>query len=140
MSQLRRRGIVFHARTRADFHWMEPARRNLDWRLLEGMSAAGGDVLYIGYETTDDRTAVAWNKGYRGGECPRNRLEEDTRILHDYGFWIHGMFMPGPRRWGALADSILQFARANRLESIQVAALAPFPGTSLLRQNRELEI
>ena len=136
MSRLVGRGIRFNAQTRIDFHWIDGDRKSLDVPLLQAMQAAGGDILYIGYETIDDTTASGWKKGYRGAQTLRQRLAQDTRILHDYGFWIHGMFVLAPEHGSQIADGIVEFARRNHLESLQVAALTPFPGTPLFEQMR----
>jgi hypothetical protein len=102
------------------------------------MRRAGCDVLYVGYETVDDSTADEWGKGYRGGNGLRlrQRLEQDTRILHDNGFWIHGMFVLGPGHGRQDAADILHFARRNKLETLQVSILTPLPGTPLFGQMR----
>ena len=136
MERLRPLRITFDAQTRADFHWADPYRKSLDKELLAAMRKGGGDVLYIGYETIDDSTAARWHKGYRGGGALRARLLEDTRILHDNGFWIHGMFVLGPQHGQAAADGIVQFARQSSLETMQISILTPFPGTPLYEEMR----
>jgi len=128
--------LRFNAQVRADFHWLDRSRRRRDEMLLRGMRAAGGDVLYIGYETIDDETAREWRKGYRGQGTLAARLAEDTRILHDNGFWIHGMFVLGPQHTRATAERIVSFARRCKLETLQISILTPFPGTPLMEQMR----
>jgi hypothetical protein len=100
------------------------------------MRKAGGDVLYIGYETIDETTAENWHKGYRGRGSLESRLREDSRILHDHGFWIHGMFVLGPEHTEGTADQIVKFARRCDLETLQISILTPFPGTPLMDQMR----
>lgn len=128
--------LRFNAQVRADFHWLNRARRQRDDALLRGMRKAGGDVLYIGYETIDDSTAKEWRKGYRGRGSLESRLMEDTRILHDNGLWIHGMFVLGPQHTRTTADQIVAFARRCELETLQISILTPFPGTPLMDQMR----
>jgi len=127
-------GLRFNAQVRADFQWLDARRRRLDESLLEAMHKAGGDVLYIGYETIDDATAREWHKGYRGDRPLRERLLEDTHILHSSGFWIHGMFVLGPQHTSDTADGIVRFARQAKIESIQISILTPLPGTALFRE------
>jgi len=126
--------LQFSAQARIDFAWMDKERTRLDEPLLCAMKRAGGDVLFIGYETIDDSTAAEWGKGYHGGRTLQDRLRQDTRILHDNGFWIHSMFMLGPRHTEQDANDIVRFARRNDIESLQISVLTPFPGTPLFRQ------
>jgi len=128
-------GIAWNAQARLDFHWQDPReRRRCDERLLRAMRRSGGDVLYVGYETIEEETAREWKKGYQGPGSLEARSAEDTRILHDAGFWIHGMFMVGPEHGEGTFDRIVQFARRHRIESIQISALTPFPGTAIFKQ------
>jgi len=129
-------GVRFNAQVRVDFPWVDRSRRQVDSRLLRSMGRAGADVLYIGYETVDDQTAEDWHKGYRGDRPLRARLREDTHILHDNGFWIHGMFVMGPQHTESTTGDIVRFARDNRLESLQISILTPFPGTALFEEMR----
>ncbi len=129
-------GLRFYAQTRADFHWRDAVRTEVDKDLLTAMKLAGADVLCIGYETIDDKAASDWGKGYRGERPLRQRLMQDTEILHDNGFWIHGMFVLGPQHTQADADGIVDFARDSAMESIQISVLTPFPGTLLFDQMR----
>jgi len=100
------------------------------------MRRAGGDVFYIGYETIDDATAKQWHKGYQGDGALTTRLMEDTHILHNNGFWIHGMFVLGPQHDERTADRIVRFARRSGMETLQISVLTPFPGTPLMEQFR----
>jgi len=124
----------FNAQTRADFCWEDRSRRRRDQQLLRLMRRAGAGVLYVGYETIEDSTAAEWRKGYHGAGSLEARLAEDTDILHDSGFWIHGMFVLGPGHTNAAAGRIVDFARRCDIESLQVSVLTPFPGTPLFRQ------
>jgi len=127
--------IAWSAQARLDFHWLDPReRRRCDEALLRAMRKSGGDVLYVGYETIEEDTAREWKKGYQGPGDLESRSAEDTRILHDAGFWIHGMFMVGPEHGESTIDRIVRFARKHRIESIQISALTPFPGTALFKQ------
>lgn len=128
--------IRFNAQTRVDFPWQDAARTQLDKPLLRAMNRAGGDVLYIGYETIDQATATQWHKGYRGTGELRDRLKDDTKVLHDSGFWIHAMFVMGPQHTPDTADQILQFARQSKIETLQISILTPMPGTPLFQEMR----
>jgi radical SAM superfamily enzyme YgiQ (UPF0313 family) len=128
--------LRFNAQVRVDFHWQDGARRCRDDTLLRRMRKAGGDILYIGYETLDESTARQWCKGYGGRGSLESRLLEDSRIIHENGFWIHGMFVLGPQHTRRTADQIVAFARRSELETLQISILTPFPGTPLMAEMR----
>ncbi len=79
--------IAWNAQVRLDFHWRNAARRDeSDTDLLRLMRRAGGDTLYVGYETIEDETASA--PGRRATAAPgtlAERAAEDTRILRRAG-------------------------------------------------------
>ncbi|MFP3937848.1 MAG: B12-binding domain-containing radical SAM protein [Phycisphaerae bacterium] len=127
----------FNAQARVDFHWADRSRRKRDEELLRILRRGGGDVLYVGYETIDDETARQWRKGYRGAHRLEQRLSEDTKILHDSGFWIHGMFVLGPEHTQRTAEKIVDFSLRNSLETMQISILTPLPGTPLMDQMRK---
>jgi len=124
----------FEAQARVDFYWQDGARRRRDERLLKLMRRAGGDILYVGYETIDDSTARRWRKGYRGPGSLEKRLREDTKALHESGFWVHGMFVLGPEHDKRTAETIVDFARRSHIESMQISILTPLPGTPLMEE------
>jgi radical SAM superfamily enzyme YgiQ (UPF0313 family) len=126
--------VRFNAQTRADFAWLDRSRGRVDRPLLRLMRRAGGDVLYIGYETVDDATAAHWHKGYSGPLSLRQRLMQDSRILHDSGFWIHGMFVLGPQHTCDTARQIVEFSRQAQIETMQISILTPLPGTPLFEE------
>jgi anaerobic magnesium-protoporphyrin IX monomethyl ester cyclase len=127
--------IAWNGQVRLDFHWRDPSRRTeSDHELLRLMHSAGGDTLYVGYETIEDETARQWNKGYRGAGALAQRAAEDTRILRRAGFWVHGMFILGPQHDHSTAAAIVDFAARTHMEGMQISALTPFPGTKLFEQ------
>ena len=136
MCRIRPLGVRIRAQTRIDFPWLDRARKLLDRALLDAMRRGSASTLYVGYETIDDSTAAQWHKGYRGQGVLRERLLEDTRILHDSGFWIHGMFVVGPHHTDKTVDQIFDFSRQARLESIHLSILTPLPGTPLFEEMR----
>jgi len=126
--------VRVYAQARVDFAWLDRVGGLLDHSLLEEMRRGGGSVLYIGYETIDEATASSWHKGYRGQGSLRQRLLEDTRVLHDNGFWIHGMFVVGPEHTENTLEQIVDFSQEAKIESIQLSILTPLPGTPLFEE------
>ena len=127
--------VRWNAQCRIDLAWLDPvSRRNVDKPLMSALRASGADVFYVGYETIDDTTASEWNKGYKGSDPLIKRMTQDTSILHDYGIWVHGMFVIGPQHGLDTFSSILRFALCNYIDSLQMSILTPFPGTQTLEQ------
>jgi radical SAM superfamily enzyme YgiQ (UPF0313 family) len=130
------RGVRFNTQSRIDFHWEDNSRRRLDKDLLRLMRRGGAQSFYIGYETIDEATAAGWKKGYRGAQSLPERLAMDTKILEENGFWIHGMFVLGPQHRETHVKGIVDFAAANKINSLQISCLTPFPGTPLFDEYR----
>jgi len=131
-------GIRWNSQCRIDFPWIDPASRTqIDKPLMKAVKQSGGDVMYIGYETIDDQTAKDWGKGYRGAQPLADKMEQDTRILHDYGVWIHGMFVIGPQHDADTFKNIVHFALRNGIDSLQMSILTPFPGTGIMEDMKD---
>jgi radical SAM superfamily enzyme YgiQ (UPF0313 family) len=128
--------IHWRGQARVDLHWIDRAAGRRDDALLKLMQRSGADLLFVGYETIDDRTAANWGKGYQGRTALRRRLLEDTRILHEQGIWIHAMFMLAPHHRRQEIDRVIQFAGAARIETLQMSILTPLPGTPVFEQMR----
>lgn len=134
LQRMRPMNMRFNAQARVDFHWADRKRTRLDRQLLRDLRRGGGNVLYVGYETISEETANRWKKGYSGENPLPKRLAEDTRILHDAGLWVHGMFVFGPEHTRRDAQNIVEFCRSNEIESIQISILTPLPGTSMMNE------
>ena len=131
-------GIRWNSQCRIDFPWVDPVSRSeIDKDLMKAIKQSGGDVMYIGYETIDDDTAKHWGKGYKGAQPLIDKMEQDTRILHDYGVWIHGMFVIGPQHDADTFRTIVNFALRNGIDSIQMSILTPFPGTQIFEDMKD---
>ncbi|MHC4563457.1 MAG: B12-binding domain-containing radical SAM protein [Planctomycetota bacterium] len=129
-------GVRFNMQSRIDFAWEDRSRTKLDKDLLRLMRRGGAQAFYIGYETIDEATAKGWKKGYRTGESLVDQLTDDTRILGENGFWIHGMFVIGPQHHQTHVNGVVDFAVRNKINSLQVSCLTPFPGTPLFDEYR----
>lgn len=101
--------------------------------LLRLMADSGCHTLYIGFESVNPRTLEAYQK--------KQSLEDIVRaiqVIRDYGIHIHGMFV-----LGADTDSVetirqtLDFARKNKIDTIQFMILTPLPGTPLFSEMKE---
>ena len=115
--------------------------RARDAELLRAMRHAGINVLAVGYESPIAEELEAMNK----------RLDPEemialTRLYHEAGFRIHGMFIFGyPAHEGRPFDMparervkrFRRFIRKAQLDTVQVMLPVPLPGTEMTRRLRE---
>jgi radical SAM superfamily enzyme YgiQ (UPF0313 family) len=100
--------------------------------LLRLMKKAGISLLCIGYESIYNEVLNKMHKG-----LTVEKLESYTKILHDYGFYIHGMFILGypglelNKTISEQADDYIKFIKQNKIDTIQVLKPVPIPGTEL---------
>jgi anaerobic magnesium-protoporphyrin IX monomethyl ester cyclase len=103
------------------FSRVELARKT---RLLEVLKRIQNVYLGIGFESTSDRTLSEFAKGQRHGG-----FEDHIRVLHGYGFNIHGLFIFGADSDTAAGlQETIAFATRNRLYTVGFSALYDIPG------------
>ncbi len=115
-----------------------------DTELLQAMREAGINTVAIGFESPIPEELEAMNKHLKPDE-----IIELTRIFHQHGFFIHGMFIFGyPMRDNQTfhmnaEERVKYFKRfiyRARIDTIQVLLPVPLPGTELRdrlsRENR----
>lgn len=118
--------------------------RAKDAELLKAMRAAGINKICIGFESPIAAELAAMNKHIK----PEDMLEM-TRLYHQAGFVIHGMFifgypLPGSARLTMPVKERVKhfrtFIKKARLDTLQVLLPVPLPGTEmtarLAAQNR----
>jgi radical SAM superfamily enzyme YgiQ (UPF0313 family) len=115
-----------------------------DHELLSAMRDAGIRTICIGYESPVEEELQAMNKHIRSAD-----MLSLTKIFHDYGFLVHGMFifcyplkdnsgfkMSVDERAGRYKD----FIRRAKIDTVQILLPVPIPGTELRdrlrKQNR----
>ncbi len=114
--------------------WVVQARTDVaqDPELLTLMADAGVHTVYIGFESINPRTLEEYNK--------KQELQDIVnciRAIKGHGMHIHGMFIVG-----ADTDNIdtirrtTDFAIANGIDTVQVIALTPLPGTRVFEEMR----
>ncbi|MBF0479150.1 MAG: B12-binding domain-containing radical SAM protein [Candidatus Omnitrophica bacterium] len=119
-----------------------------DPELLSAMYQAGINKVCIGYESPIAEELKAMNKHIQ----PEDMLAL-TKIFHDFGFLVHGMFIFGyPLDEGThftmtakeRVERYLTFIRKAKLDTVQVLLPVPLPGTlmteRLKRQKRIYDI
>lgn len=109
--------------------WTAQVRADVvrDEELLAKMRRTGCARVYVGFESINGDALKEMHKGQSAAD-----VSHAIRRFHDYRIPIHGMFI-----FGADADDaeILRatsdFARKNRVNTVQYMILTPFPGTDL---------
>jgi len=109
-----------------------------DTELLQAMKEAGIENLAIGFESPIDEELKAMRKGYLSRDMIRW-----TKTLHQYGFFIHGMFIFGyPKKTPCSYQLPLEkktrhfhtFIKKAKIDTLQILLTAPLPGTELRKR------
>jgi len=90
---------------------------------------AGIKAVYVGFESNNDATLDGYGKPFNW-----KQNQEAAKIFKEYGFWVHGMMMPGGK--GDTPESLremLEWAKKN-LDSVQFFPPCPLPGSKLYEQ------
>ncbi|HUL00551.1 MAG TPA: radical SAM protein [Nitrospirota bacterium] len=111
--------------------WSAQVRTDIakDPELLRLMADSGCFTLFIGFESINPRTLIAYNK-----KQTREDIVSCIKAVKDHGIHIHGMFV-----LGADTDDLkiiretASFATALRIDTVQFMLLTPLPGTELFR-------
>jgi radical SAM superfamily enzyme YgiQ (UPF0313 family) len=118
---------TWFAQVRADMVLRSPASTEVDHDLLKLMRRSGAQIAMIGFEAITDQGLA--NVGKRLSVATQKRA---VAALHDHGIAVHGMFVAGLdtddiTSAGATAD----FARRLGIDTFQLMAETPLPGTKL---------
>lgn len=115
-----------------DFKWGAQVRAEIakDSELLELMKQAGGDFLYIGFESINPETLKCFNK-----KQSLDDIETSIRKIHDFDMNIHGMFVVGSDADDqSTVSQTVDFAIQNHIDTMQLMALVPLPGSMIYDQ------
>lgn len=103
-----------------------------NFQLLKALKDAGVSILYVGFESISDVSLKDVNKS---SNAEMNR--EAAKIFRNFGFWIHGMLIPGiDSDTPESLKEMLSWAKKN-LDSVQFLPLTPLPGTPYWDQIEE---
>lgn len=112
-------------------HWACQVRADVakDKELMNLMSKAGCSVVCVGFESVNPRTLQAFHK--------RQTVEEIVsaiRSFHQKKIKIHGMFVLGGEddNKNTIWET-LKFAVKQKIDTIQMTILTPFPGTKVYK-------
>jgi radical SAM superfamily enzyme YgiQ (UPF0313 family) len=103
-----------------------------DPELLDLMRRSGADFVALGLESVNQETLDHFEKSQTVDD-----IERAIAVLHDYGIRSHGMFVLGAEHDtpASIGDTV-NFAQANKIDTLMLNILTPLPGT---QQFRELE-
>ena len=96
----------------------------LDDELLDLMRKTRCRTVYVGVESIDDAALKRMGKAHQAQVIPRC-----IDKLHCHGIGIHGMFVTGPDDMLDSIGKIVDYAIEADIDTIQICALTPFPGT-----------
>jgi len=101
-----------------------------DPELMDLMKKSGCFFVYIGFESVNPKTLKAFHKGQNLEE-----MQKSIAALHERGIRIHGMFVLGSDEdTKETIDHTVQFAKAQRLDTVQFMILVPLPGTQMMEE------
>ena len=101
-----------------------------DPEMMALMKASGCFYVYIGFESINPATLKAFHKGQNLDE-----MRESIHALHEKGIRIHGMFVLGSDEDDKeTIDLTVQFAKSEKIDTVQFMILIPLPGTEQREQ------
>jgi radical SAM superfamily enzyme YgiQ (UPF0313 family) len=105
-----------------------------DIELLELMRETRCRIVYVGVESTDTETLRSLGKAHEA-----DAIRRSVQNLHKYDIGIHGMFIVNVDDTVDTPRKIVDYAIATDIDTIQICALSPLPGTeAYLKYGREL--
>lgn len=103
--------------------------------LMQLMADAGCYLVFVGYESINDDTLAAYNKG---GKQAKEMMVDSVRIFHDYNILVHGMFvLGGDTDTPGVAIDTAKWAIENQVDSLQMLPLTPLPGTDTIMKFKQ---
>jgi radical SAM superfamily enzyme YgiQ (UPF0313 family) len=117
------------------FEWSAQVRVDAarDEELLDLMRKSGCYTVFIGFESINPKTLLAYDK-----KQSIDDIKHSIERFHSYGICIHGMFV-----LGASDDNVFtikntaKFAEDMKLDSVQFLVLTPLPGTDTYDELKE---
>ncbi|HOS41201.1 MAG TPA: radical SAM protein [Spirochaetota bacterium] len=82
-------------------------------------------IMYIGIESVDPETLKGYGKAHQA-----DAIAHCIENMHRYGIGVHGMFVVNADDGPDAVKKIVDYAIATDIDTIQICALTPFPGTA----------
>ncbi|MFC1855667.1 B12-binding domain-containing radical SAM protein [Thermodesulfobacteriota bacterium] len=104
-----------------------------DKELLRLMHKAGCCTVYIGFESINPETLLAFDKKQSVED-----IRHSIKTFHKNGIKIHGMFVLGSDNDNVFTiKNTAKFAEETKLDSVQFLVLTPLPGTETYDDMKE---
>jgi hypothetical protein len=114
--------------------WSCNAKANVPRKTLEVLKANGLRLLLVGYESGNQKILHNIKKGLLVEVAKRF-----SKDCHDLGIIVHGTFILGlPGETRETIQETLAFAKEVNPRTLQVSLAAPYPGTFLYKQAKEM--
>ncbi len=117
------------------FKWGAQIRAEIakDSEMMDLMKQAGADFFYIGFESINPETLECFQK-----KQSLEDIESSIKTIHKYDINIHGMFVLGSDAdTKEVISKTTDFAIKTDLETIQLMALIPLPGTAIYKEIKD---
>jgi radical SAM superfamily enzyme YgiQ (UPF0313 family) len=124
---------LFHALQPLGVTWVGQSSIKLaqDRELLESCRKSGCTVLFFGLESVSKDGLQSLRKAYNSIE----ETEEAIRIIQDHGIAFHPSIVLGlDTDTRAIFDDTLEFLYRNRIPSVTVNVMTPYPGTRIFQR------
>jgi radical SAM superfamily enzyme YgiQ (UPF0313 family) len=106
-------------------------RAGLDIELLDLMQATRCRIVYVGVESVDPDTLKRYGKAHQM-DATRKCIEN----LHRHDIGIHAMFVVDIHDTPKSVQNIVDYSIENGIDTIQICALTPFPGTKAFQEHK----
>ncbi len=104
-----------------------------DIELMDLMKQAGASMVYIGFESVNPETLKEYKKSLEIQETI-----DGIKAIRERGIMIHGMFVIGGDNDDIeTPKKTVDFALKHKIDTIQLLALTPLPGTPKYEQLKE---
>lgn len=101
--------------------------------LVRLMKRADCEYVYVGFESISDETLKEYNKKQN-----REKIRHFMEVFNKNKIRVHGMFVLDPRNDDKqLVQETLDFAKKEKISTIQFLNLTPLPGTPLWKKEEK---
>ena len=106
--------------------------------LIKLAAKAGLKVLFVGMESINPETLMAFNKNLNLEQLQQNKYHESIRRIRNAGIVFLGAFVLGGDEDDiGVFHSTLEFIKSTKIDIIQVTKPTPLPGTKLWHELKE---
>lgn len=112
------------------FSWSSQVRTDIPKELIKKMAEAGCVNVFIGFESIDQDTLIAYDKKQKATD-----FEGLIKLFHKVAINIHAMFVIDPDKNSvSLVWETVAFAKKMGISSLQLLDYTPLPGTPVFAE------